>query len=132
MHSGYGARWKVAHAGMTPRDAIEATGKQMSSWIQQQVQKGIKKYEEAVDATRPLGKEEFVDDLAMTSMARLWDVGKTEPIKVTKSARARRYYSVRRYRQSSSNWLAGQIWLSEITVPQSTVSSAFLKLLDVF
>ena len=86
MHSGYGARWKVAHAGMTPRDAIEATGKQMSSWIQQQVQKGIKKYEEAVDATRPLGKEEFVDDLAMTSMARLWDVGKTEPIKVGKAS----------------------------------------------
>ena len=25
--------------------------------------------------------EEFVDDLAMTSMARLWDVGKSEPIK---------------------------------------------------
>jgi hypothetical protein len=30
----------------------------------------------------PLSQEEFVDDLAMTSMARLWDVGKTEPIKV--------------------------------------------------
>merc|ERR1719201_282681 len=78
--------WKVAHAGMTPREAIEATGKQMSSWIQQQVQKGIKKYEEAVDASRPLGKEEFADDLAMTSMARLWDVGKTEPIKVGKAS----------------------------------------------
>lgn len=26
--------------------------------------------------------QEFVDDLAMTSMARLWDVGKSEPIKV--------------------------------------------------
>jgi len=25
--------------------------------------------------------QEFVDDLAMTSMARLWDVGKSEPIK---------------------------------------------------
>merc|ERR1719247_255072 len=78
--------WKVAHAGMTPREAIETTGKQMSSWIQQQVQKGIKKYEEAVDASRPLGKEEFADDLAMTSMARLWDVGKTEPIKVGKAS----------------------------------------------
>ena len=29
-----------------------------------------------------LQTQEFVDDLAMTSMARLWDVGKSEPIKV--------------------------------------------------
>merc|ERR1719266_2563797 len=58
----------------------------MSKWIQQQVQKGISKYEEAIDPSRPLSKEEFVDDLAMTSMARLWDVGKTEPIKVGKAS----------------------------------------------
>lgn len=31
---------------------------------------------------RGRSKEEFVDDLALTSMARLWEVGKTEPIKV--------------------------------------------------
>merc|ERR1711948_132570 len=47
---------------------------------------GIKKYEEATDSTTPLSKEEFVDDLAATSMARLWDVGKTEPIKVGKAS----------------------------------------------
>merc|ERR1711972_376023 len=35
---------------------------------------------------RPLSKEEFADDLALTSMARLWDVGKTEPIKVGKAS----------------------------------------------
>merc|ERR1712070_872486 len=33
-----------------------------------------------------LSKEEFVDDLALTSMARLWDVGKSEPIKVGKAS----------------------------------------------
>jgi len=33
-----------------------------------------------------LYKDEFVDDLAATSMARLWDVGKTEPIKVGKAS----------------------------------------------
>jgi len=49
-------------------------------------QKGIQKYEEVIDPSRSLGKEEFVDDLAMTSMARLWDVGKTEPIKVGKAS----------------------------------------------
>merc|ERR1711988_937886 len=50
------------------------------------VKKGIAKFEEVLDKSRPLGKEEFVDDLAMTSMARLWDVGKTEPIKVGKAS----------------------------------------------
>jgi len=78
--------WKIIHAGMNPREAMEASAKEMSSWIQTQVKKGITKYEEAVDPSRPLGKEEFVDDLAMTSMARLWDVGKTEPIKVGKAS----------------------------------------------
>merc|ERR1711912_86498 len=29
---------------------------------------------------------EFVDDLAATSMARLWEVGKSEPIKVGKAS----------------------------------------------
>merc|ERR1719389_1228615 len=71
---------------MTPPQAIDAAAKKMSSWIKQQVQKGIAKYEEATDPKRPLGKEEFADDLAMTSMARLWDVGKTEPIKVGKAS----------------------------------------------
>merc|ERR1719460_3309775 len=51
-----------------------------------QLQKGIQKFEEATDPNRPLSKEEFVDDLAATSMARLWDVGKSEPIKVGKAS----------------------------------------------
>merc|ERR1711912_139617 len=40
----------------------------------------------ATDPTTDLYKERFVDDLALTSMARLWDVGKTEPIKVGKAS----------------------------------------------
>ena len=42
--------------------------------------------DEATNPNKPLSKEEFVDDLALTSMARLWDVGKTEPIKVGKAS----------------------------------------------
>merc|ERR1719160_1295494 len=58
----------------------------MSGWIQQQAQKGIAKVDEATDPAQPLSKEDFVDDLAMTSMARLWDVEKSEPIKVGKAS----------------------------------------------
>ena len=78
--------WKVAVDGLHPRDAIASTASQMGGWIAAQVQKGVQKFEEATDPARPLSKEEFVDDLAVTSMARLWDVGKTEPIKVGKAS----------------------------------------------
>jgi ADP-ribosylglycohydrolase len=81
------AAYKIIHENLTPREAFEKVRDQMKNrFVTEQVRKGIAKYEEAVDATRPLGKEEFVDDLAMTSMARLWDVGKTEPIKVGKAS----------------------------------------------
>jgi len=66
----------VAVGGLRPRAAIEATAAQMSIWIQAQVKKGVTKFEEATDTKSALSKEEFVDDLAVTSMARLWDVGK--------------------------------------------------------
>lgn len=70
------------------REVIESVRDTMSpdNFIIEQVRKGIEKFEEVSDPKRPLGKEEFVDDLAMTSMARLWDVGKTEPIKVGKAS----------------------------------------------
>merc|ERR1712194_295654 len=56
------------------------------TWLTQKVQQGIAKYEEAVDPSGPLSQEDFVDDLALTSMARLWDIGKSEPIKVGKAS----------------------------------------------
>merc|ERR1719182_28823 len=58
----------------------------MGRWYEDKVRQGIAKFEEATDPTKPLSKEEFVDDLAATSMARLWDVGKSEPIKVGKAS----------------------------------------------
>lgn len=78
--------YRIIHKGMEAREAMEDAAAGMSGWIKTQLKKGISKYEEAVDPSRPLGKEEYVDDLAMTSMARLWDVGKTEPIKVGKAS----------------------------------------------
>merc|ERR1719460_2345095 len=55
-------------------------------FIKQKVQQAKDKVEEATDPSQPLSKKEFVDDLAITSMGRLWDVGKTEPIKVGKAS----------------------------------------------
>jgi len=77
---------KIIHDGMTPRQAIDAAAKKMGRWYVDKANQGIAKFEEATDPSKPLSKEEFVDDLAATSMARLWDVGKSEPIKVGKAS----------------------------------------------
>merc|ERR1712217_130409 len=55
-------------------------------WYQDKEKQGVNKFKEATDPNSQLSKEEFVDDLAATSMARLWEVGKSEPIKVGKAS----------------------------------------------
>merc|ERR1719393_581524 len=71
---------------MTPKEAIEDVAKSSSKFIKDKVKQALTKAAEAMDPSSPLSKQEFVDDLAITSMARLWDVGKTEPIKVGKAS----------------------------------------------
>jgi ADP-ribosylglycohydrolase len=78
--------YRIIHRGITAREAIDEVTKESDSWIQKKVQQAIDKYEESIDESRPLHSEEYCDDLAVTSMARLWDVGKTEPIKVGKAS----------------------------------------------
>jgi len=80
--------FRVMHAGVTPRSAIEevAALSSSSAFIRTKVAQGLAKADEAMDRSSALSKEEYVDDLAVTSMARLWDVGKTEPIKVGKAS----------------------------------------------
>ena len=46
----------------------------------------LAKHKEATDSKSELSKEPFVDDLAITSMARLWDIGRSEPIRVGKAS----------------------------------------------
>jgi len=77
---------KIIHENMKPQEAIKAAAKALGKWYQDKARQGFKKYKEAGNPAKPLSKEEFVDDLAATSMARLWDVGKTEPIKVGKAS----------------------------------------------
>merc|ERR1712151_249485 len=77
---------KIIQEGLKPSEAIDAVAAKMGKWYADKVKQGIDKFKEATDPSRPLSKEEFVDDLAATSMARLWDVGKSEPIKVGKAS----------------------------------------------
>lgn len=78
--------FRIIHHGLKPREAIEQVASESDSWIKAKVKQAVEKVNEATDPSTPLSKEEFVDDLALTSMARLWDVGKSEPIKVGKAS----------------------------------------------
>ena len=74
-----------------------------SPFIQSKVKQALDKVAEATDPAQPLSQEEFVDDLALTSMARLWDVGKSEPIKVRADISCGIIWSGRCFKESSSS-----------------------------
>lgn len=76
---------RVIH-GASPRDAIETAAVEMGGFFEAKVAQAIAKVKEATDPESPLSKEQFSDDLALTSMARLWDIGRSEPIKVGKAS----------------------------------------------
>jgi len=78
--------YRIIHKELKPSEAITEVSNQMGGWIASKVQQAVDKVAEATDPEKALSKEEFVDDLSLTSMARLWDVGKSEPIKVGKAS----------------------------------------------
>lgn len=72
--------------GQSPQDAIETAAVEMGGFFETKVAQAIEKFKEATDETSALSKEPFADDLAITSMARLWDIGRSEPIRVGKAS----------------------------------------------
>jgi len=72
--------------GMKPNDAIKEVSVEMGGFFEDKIKQAIAKYEEEKNPESDLSKEQFSDDLALTSMARLWDVGRSEPIKVGKAS----------------------------------------------
>jgi ADP-ribosylglycohydrolase len=76
---------RVIH-GETPANAISEVAKLMGGFFEDKANQARDKFKEESDPSSDLSKEKFSDDLAITSMARLWDVGKSEPIKVGKAS----------------------------------------------
>lgn len=77
----------IIHRGMTLEDAFDdAAVVTNDAFITQKLAVAKAKVLEALDTTSQLYQQEFVDDIAVTSMARLWEVGKSEPIKVGKAS----------------------------------------------
>jgi len=82
--------FRVIHKGMSPEEAIKDVAKTSSKFIKDKVKQALDKAAEAMDSSKPLFKEEFVDDLAVTSMARVWHGhgghDNSAPIKVGKAS----------------------------------------------
>jgi len=72
--------------GATPLVAIQEVAEQMGGFFETKTAQAISKVNEEADPNSALSKEKFSDDLALTSMAKLWDVGRSEPIKVGKAS----------------------------------------------
>jgi ADP-ribosylglycohydrolase len=72
--------------GATPQKAIEDVALKMGGFFELKVTQSIEKVNEEADSNSSISKEKFSDDLAITSMARLWDIGRSEPIKVGKAS----------------------------------------------
>jgi len=72
--------------GTKPAVAIEDVARQMGGFFEMKTAQAIAKVQEEADPNAALSKEAFSDDLALTSMAKLWDVGRSEPIKVGKAS----------------------------------------------
>jgi len=72
--------------GTSPAVAIQDVASQMGGFFETKTAQAIAKVKEEADPNSALSKEAFSDDLALTSMARLWDVGRSEPIKVGKAS----------------------------------------------
>ncbi len=77
--------FRVLH-GSAPKEAVEDVAVQMGGFIEAKVRQAMAKVTEATDPDSPLSREPFADDLALTSMARLWDIGRSEPIRVGKAS----------------------------------------------
>jgi len=81
------ALYNLIYKDMDLQDALElAAQKTNYPLIQKWLYDAISKVDEVNTPTSALSKEVFVDDIAITSMARLWDIGKTEPIKIGKAS----------------------------------------------
>jgi len=79
--------FRVIHKGQSPREAIVDVAAQSSQFVQEKVKQALDKVAEATDPAQALSREgDYTDDKALTSMARLWDVGRSEPIKVGKAS----------------------------------------------
>lgn len=82
------AAWRLARGGAPLPEALAgAAAATRSAFVDARLAEAMAKVAEAGDPQSALYKQgRFTDDTAITSLARLWDVGRDEPIKVGKAS----------------------------------------------
>ena len=82
------AVFRIVHGGESLEGALRgAAAAQGDAFITARLDEALAKVAEAADASSQLASQgRFTDDVAITSLARLWEVGKDEPIKVGKAS----------------------------------------------
>jgi len=81
------ALYRIIHHKVSLEQALdEAAAKTQFPLISKWLGDAKAKVAEALDPSSSLSKEEYIDDIAITTMSRLWDVGKSEPIKIGKAS----------------------------------------------
>jgi len=77
----------ITYQHMSLEQALDSAAEVTNdNFITSKLQSAKAKVKEALDTSSDLYKEEFVDDVAITSMSRLWEIGKSEPIKIGKAS----------------------------------------------
>ena len=78
---------RIIFQGMSLEEALDSAAETTNDhFITSKLQNAKDKVKEALDTSSQLSKEEFMDDIAITSMSRLWEIGKSEPIKIGKAS----------------------------------------------
>lgn len=81
------AIFRIIYSDMELENALtSAAEKTNNPLVTKWLNDAIAKVAEANNPNSKLFHEEFRDDLAITTMSRLWDVGKSEPIKIGKAS----------------------------------------------
>ena len=79
--------YRILHRAMTPLEAIEAVALKMNQpFISEKVIQAFQMLEEAMNPETDLSKDDFVDDIAVNSMASMWDSTTNQPIKMGKAS----------------------------------------------
>lgn len=81
------AIYRIIHGGETLEGALRSSAAtQKDAFISARLEEALAKVAEAADDKSQLASQKFIDDIAVTSLARLWEVGKEEPIKIGKAS----------------------------------------------
>jgi ADP-ribosylglycohydrolase len=78
--------FRVVHDSLPPKEAIKSVARFSGKFIKDKVLQALRKVKESNDEDSELYGDEFIDDKALTSMARVLDIKKKGKVKIGKAS----------------------------------------------